>query len=241
MTNSTNQTKTLYVYMAHDRVNGKCYFGSTFQGLDKRRKQHLAYAKKNKNKGHFYAALSKRPDKFFWIIVDSIEINIEYTDSRKSKKELRNLEDMWINKYWGQKWLYNIKCVSTGFPPGKQNPNQTLAWRSNVSKKLSGANNPMFNNGHKTSGEKNGMYGTRPWNNPNNKNKTVWASAVEIKQLLENSPDIRGYKSLAKKYNNVYKTSLKETLFCHIYKMIKKEGWNPLKDKDWLKFVKDIV
>lgn len=95
--------------MAHDRVNGKCYFGSTFQTLEKRKKQHIYYAKKNKNKGHFYASLAKRPNSFFWIALKEI-----YTKDRK-------LEQEYLDKYFGLDWCYNIKNKANGAGTGSIN------------------------------------------------------------------------------------------------------------------------
>lgn len=225
--------------MAHDRENGKCYFGSTFQTLKERIYQHENYAKKNRSSGHFYRALAKRPEKFFWMVVDTAVIDLDQQDSRSSKAEDRQLEEDWIKKYWGQDWLYNQKDSATGFAPGSNNPNQTPEWKEHISKLFTGSNNPMVGNGHLVAGERNGMYGTKPWNTPMAKDNPVWANAISIYNLYKESQH-KTYGHLSDAYNKKYNASIKSTKFCHIHKMLK-SGWNPIEDSDWCLFIKDIV
>lgn len=209
----------LLIYMAHDRENGKCYFGSTFQSLEKRIKQHIYYAKK-KLKGHFYAALALRPEKFFWLKVSEHEV----------KSNDRSMEDKIIKKYWGQDWLYNQNPQAVGFASGKYNPNQTQEWKDLMKERLGGKNNPMYNNGFK--GKKNPMYGTKPWNNPNGKqNSKVWKNAIYLYNvwMRNNKP---GVKNLKKYTNNEFSLSN----LVAIHKKFK-FGWVPSKDPDYLKWI----
>lgn len=212
----------LIIYMAHDRKNGKCYFGSTFQSLEKRIKQHIYYAKKN-TKGHFYAALAKRPDTFFWL-----KISEHYVESGD-----RSIEDQIIKKYWGQDWLYNQNPQAVGFASGKYNPNQTQEWKSLMKEKLRGKNNPMYGKGLK--GKKNPMYGTKPWNNPNGKNnREVWRYAEYLYTIWINR-DKPGVRTLKKLTENQFSVSN----LIGIHKKFK-NGWIPHLDLEYLDWKKSI-
>ena len=212
--------ETIIIYMAHDRENGKCYFGSTFQPLEKRIKQHIYYANK-KPRGHFYAALAKRPEKFFWLKIG------EY----QSFPGDRSIEDQIIKKYWGQDWLYNQNSQAVGFATGKYNPNQTQEWKDLMNKKLSGKNNPMYGKGFK--GDKNPMFGTKPWNNPNGKNnRKVWRQAKELYTIwMENKkPGVRNLEKL---------TQFTISNLVGIHKRFK-TGWNPNEDLEYLSWIAKV-
>jgi len=202
--------------MAHDRDNGKCYFGSTFQPLEKRIKQHIYYSKK-KARGHFYSALSKRPDRFFWLKISEHEADCKD----------RSIEDKIIKTYWGQDWLYNQNPQAVGFATGEYNPNQTQAWKDLMKKRLSGKNNPMHGRGLK--GSRNGMFGTAPWENRNGKgNRAVWKEAKELFELWNNN-NRPGARKLEKLTNGKFTLSN----LIGIHKKFR-SGWNPSTDEKYL-------
>ena len=208
--------------MAHDRENGKCYFGSTFQSLEKRIKQHKYYAKK-KPRGHFYAALAKRPEKFFWLEVSEHE----------AESGDRTQEDKIIKAYWGQDWLYNQNPQAVGFASGKYNPNQTQKWKDLMRKKLSGKNNPMHGNGLK--GEENPMYGIKPWENPNGKNnREVWKNAVYLYKIWADNkkPGVRTFEKIL---NGLFLVSN----LVGIHKKFK-NGWVPTTDSEYMEWINSL-
>lgn len=251
-------TRTLKVYMAHDRVNGKCYIGSTVQSLEKRKRAHYYDATRNKKlKGktnHFQSALLLRPDKFFWMVLEEIEIEVE---NSTTSAELRKKEKEWINKFWGQDWLYNDKNSATGFGCGESNPNHTQEWKDMMSKKLSGENNPMAG-GHtqetidkiskalkgkpkpdsmkqKMRGPSNNRYGTLPWDTLTCKDKTVWINADKIYDYWNKTK--HGSLRISKHFSEL---GMGQYAYGGILSKFKK-GWIPQKDENWLNFVKDIV
>jgi len=107
--------------MAHDRENGKCYFGSTFQTLEKRIKQHESLSKKQTARGHFYNALAFRPEKFFWLVLQEL-----HTTNRSAEQE-------YLDKFFKLDWCYNVKNTADGAGFGESNCGrnpETVAKRS---------------------------------------------------------------------------------------------------------------
>lgn len=215
MSNSTQRELT--IYMAHDRVTGKCYFGSTFQPLEKRIKQHIYYANKNSRCGHFYGILSKRPEKVFWLQIESHKVTIpNNADARYTNSVLRAHEQVWIDKYWDCEWLLNYKKNVTGFATGTQNPNCTPEWKANMKKILSG------------------------WRNPMAKHNRAWQYARECYDYYHLKNGI-GYAKMREHINSTYNEKFSRSQFANLIKLFE-EDWNPYEDDDWSKeFDKDIV
>ena len=229
-----SKNKDLIVYMAHNKMNGKCYFGSTFQTLEKRKKQHIAKSIREKaTRNKFYQDLKANTDHFFWIELLKVK---NATD--------RSPEEIYLKLYHKEPWCYNIKDTAQGFAIGELNPNHTQKWKEMMKEKLSGKNNPIHNHSHKITGSGNGMYGRASWDNPNKSQESIeiWRNAKCIYMLYYCLGFNKGYKSLAKAYNSLYKKSYKVTGFASIYKKMKKEKWSPYLDKEWIEFFdKDIV
>lgn len=217
--------------MAHNRVNGKCYFGSTFQPLEKRIKQHYYRATTTKNPKSFHKDLKESPDSFFWIILSQ-----EIVDNRDN-------EERYLKAYCSVDWCYNQNNKASGFATGDLNPNQTQRWKQIMKEKLSGDKNPIHKHSHKITGSLNGMYGRSAWDNPNKTKESceVWRKAKEVYALFWCLGVNTGYKPLATAFNTKFKTHYKQTNFASIYKKLK-GGWSPYLDLDWNKFFdKDIV
>lgn len=229
-----SKNKDLIVYMAHNRINGKCYFGSTFQTLEKRKKQHVAKSIRDKtSRNEFYQDLKTNSEHFFWIELLIVKNAVS-----------REAEETYLENFYRESWCYNIKNTAAGFATGEMNPNHTQKWKDTMKKKLSGKNNPIHKHSYKITGSGNGMFGRLPWDNPNKTAQSleIWKDAKVVYNLYYCSGFNTSYPALAEAYNSKCQKSYKTTGFASIYKKIKKEKWSPYLDTQWIQFFdKDIV
>lgn len=105
MTDKGTSQKELVIYAAFDKKNGMVYIGSTINGLNQRKSAHCHNARQKVNNTHFYNALRTRPDDFCWEV---LEVSTTYYDESINGYN-RDLEQHWIDLYWGNPGLYNTK------------------------------------------------------------------------------------------------------------------------------------
>lgn len=61
----------MLIYQAKNLINGKCYIGQTIHGIHDRKRNHLSYAKSDKDNTYFYNAINKYgKGNFKWIILE---------------------------------------------------------------------------------------------------------------------------------------------------------------------------
>lgn len=259
MTNQKIEKRVLITYMAHDRVSGNCYFGSTFQTLEKRKRQHEYKAARQITKNQFLIDLKSRPEKFFWLELKREIFKIDESFTEKETIKSRIFEKELLEKFIQEPWCYNKTKNAQGFHIGELNPNHTQEWKDLMSKRLSGKNNPMAS-GHKPetilkisnslkgkpkpqsmkdklSGPSNFAYGKQPWEMPTCKNKDVWINADILYQYWIKNGGKISINKFKKQFPHIGNTpSSYQTLVKWF-----RSGWIPENDNKWLKFVKDIV
>lgn len=96
----------MIIYKITNLINNKVYIGKTIKSLEWRFKKHCYDARKNPNtKNHFHRAL----------LFHGIEnFKIEQIDSAKTKEELNEKEQYWINYYKAKELGYNMTYGGDG-------------------------------------------------------------------------------------------------------------------------------
>ncbi len=168
--------KNYVVYMATNKINGKCYIGYT-NDIEGRIKEHKSRMK-SKNNIKFYNALRKYGfDYFCWEILAETS-NIKYA---------KHLESKYIYMYDSMNIGYN----ST--PGGESSPmhNPEIAKKQGL--KMLGKNNPMYGK-HNSGSFKKGLI---PWNKGKKGCQIAWNKGITGKD----SHMSEVWKN--RKYNNI--------------------------------------
>lgn len=93
----------MFIYIAKNKVNGKCYVGQTIHTLRKRTLKHLSHVR-NGSKTYFHNALRKHgKGNFIWEVLEKCEC----------KEEMDEMEFHYIKQY-NTYWKYNGYNLSWG-------------------------------------------------------------------------------------------------------------------------------
>ena len=95
----------MIIYKAENKINGHAYIGKSMRTLNKRKTEHLQYAKKRETNIYFYNALKKHGEENFeWSVLCETD----------SKEKLEVLERFYIACYRKMTKLYNQKDGGDG-------------------------------------------------------------------------------------------------------------------------------